>query len=137
MMNRSIVTTDVAVCFTTLSILFGTGGDNAGEAAGRVTAGIFLVAVGMIARPQTFPNVTEWESPALGKLLYVTELVGQQLRIESRRRRKKAGASQRNCGNCGLTEHPATDAEREAATTAAHRGKLGPPVRYSFREMHR
>src|SRR5688572_11718453 len=99
MMNRSIVTTDVAVCFTTLSILFGTGGDSAGEAAGRVRAGILLVAVGVIARPQTLPNVTEGESPALGKLLDVAKLVKQELGIEPCRRREKDRSPQCDRGD--------------------------------------
>jgi len=78
MMNRSIVTTEVAVCFTTLCILIGTGGGGAGETVRRIAAGVRLIAVGVISAPQTFPNVTEGKGSALGELLDVPQLVQQE-----------------------------------------------------------
>src|SRR5689334_6625541 len=109
MMNRSIVTTDVAVCFTKLRFLIGTSYRAACNASRGVVSRIDLEAVGMVSPPQALPNVMEGESFALRELLHMSQLMQQQLWIESRVARKKNRAAERDCSDGRLTEQKSTD----------------------------
>src|SRR5665647_2983450 len=117
MMYRSIVTTEVAVCFTTLCVLVGCQSGFALESARRVAARVCLVAVCVIAPSQTLPNVMERKHLALGKLLDVTKLVQEQFRIEARARREENSATESDGRDRRLSEHPPADAKRQPAAT--------------------
>src|SRR5689334_12538218 len=117
MMNRSIVTTEVAVCFTTLCVLIGCRSGLAPEAVRGVTARVGLVAVCVVTPPQTLPNVMKGKHLALPKLLDVPKFVQQQLGIEPGFRCQENGVTQRNRSNGGLSQHPASNSERQSSTT--------------------
>jgi len=110
-MNRSIVTTEVAVCFTTLGVLIGTSYGISGEAAGGVTARVCLKAVGVIPPPQTLPNVMEGKTFAFRKLLHVSVLVQKKLRIQPGPRREKDRFPQGNRCHRRLAEEKSAHAQ--------------------------
>lgn len=91
-----------------------------------VHAGVGLVAVGMIAAPQTLPNVTDGERFALSELLNVTEFMEQKLRVESRRRCQKYGSAKCDGSYRRPAQQPASHSERQAASTVTKLTELGP-----------
>src|SRR5687768_1122412 len=135
MINRSIVTTEVAVCFTTSFILIGSGGVRAGDSPCGIVACIGFVTVGPIPVTQALPNVTEGKSFALRELLHVTKLVKEQLGIESRCGRKEYRAPERDRGNGRLTQHPAAHPQRKTATAEPQIAQLGPARRQRLRQL--
>src|SRR3569832_983254 len=78
MMKRSIVTTDVAVCLTTLSYPFGVG---LPDARRRIRASVRLKAIPNIAVAHGLPQVAKRERPARLKLLNVAKLMQEQLDV--------------------------------------------------------
>src|SRR4051812_40982289 len=84
MMNRSIVTTDVAVCLTTLIILSEVNvHPTLTDARRGVVARIDLETISNIPAPQRLPQVENREGSARFKLVDVPKLVQEQF---SRRR---------------------------------------------------
>src|SRR5688500_13356341 len=136
MINRSIVTTEVAVCFTTSCILFGTSAGRAGEAAGSVTPGVGLVAIRVISPPQTLPKVTNGESFALRELLHVSELVKKQTRIGASPRRKKDRAPDGYRCDGTSSEDPAPDTEWKSTLPITKLAQLRPRVGECARQLH-
>src|SRR4029079_3964644 len=126
MMNRSIVTTDVAVCFTKLRFLAGTSYGAACHAARGVVSRIDLEAVRVISPPQALPNVMERESFALCELLHVSQLVQEKLRIESGIACKKDRTAKRNCSDSRLAEQNAADAQRQSTSPISQIAQLRP-----------
>src|SRR6476661_3979104 len=112
MMNRSIVTTDVAVCLTTLSSSR-TSLDGMAYAAGRIRPRIRLETVLVIPPAQTLPEIEQREGQTLLKLMDVPEFVQEQFRVGLERRSEKHGAPQRDRRSRPLAEAPARDAHRK------------------------
>ena len=135
MMNRSIVTTEVAVCFTTSCILFGTGAGKSLEAACGVASCVGLVAVGVIPSPQTLPNVTERKRSGFAKLLDVPELMQKKLRIEPGAACHKDGPAESYGCYGGLAEEKATNSQWKAAAPKSQRGQFGPAVGQIGRQL--
>src|SRR5512141_2237875 len=115
MMKRSIVTTEVAVCFTTLGVLVRSSFIRTPEASSRKIAGIGLEAVGVIPPPQALPNVMKGKTFALGKLLNVTILVQKQFRIEPRLRSEINRPAKRHGRHGPLTKQNSANPERQAS----------------------
>src|SRR6476646_6284897 len=117
MMNRSMVTTDTGVCFT--SGFLGRD-ERALEPACGIRSRIDLVAVSMVPATQAFPNVAKGERPALQKLLDVAKLVQKQRRVERSMGSEEYCSPQSYRGNRGLTQHQASDSGRKSASAKPH-----------------
>src|SRR6266536_3107262 len=124
MMYRSMVTTEVAVCFT-LSFLGDTGASRLGESTRREFTGVNLVRIVMIAVTQALPNVMERKAFARVELLYVTELVQQELRGGPSAGSQEDRSPERDRGDRLLAEEPAGDSRRNSDATELCRSQLG------------
>ncbi len=96
------------------------------NAARGVVSRIDLEAVGMISPPQTLPNVMEGESFALRELLHVPQLMQKELGIESRVACEKDRPAKRDCSDCRLPQHDATNAKRETTSPVSQLPQLRP-----------
>src|SRR5512141_38416 len=126
MMKRSIVTTEVAVCFTTLGVLVGSSFIRAFEASSRKIAGVGFEPVGVIPPPQALPNVMKGKTFALGKLLNVTILVQKQFRIEPRFGSEINRPAKRYRRNRPLTKQKSTNSEGQAPNPVSELSQFGP-----------
>src|SRR4051812_35221749 len=127
MMKRSIVTTDVAVCLTTLpssrTSLVGIA-----HAAGGIRPGIRFVTVLVVAPAQTLPQIEHGEGQTLLKLMDVAEFVQEQFRIRLERGIEKYGVPQRDCRRGTLPEEPSRHANRNPTASPLHALELRKPV---------
>lgn len=96
MMKRSIVTTDVAVCLTTLGVLSGTRCDVATQTALSIMTRVGLETVRVVAASEALPNVMKGKSFALRELLNVTVFVKKQLGMQPRAVREKYRPAKRD-----------------------------------------
>src|SRR5688572_18976618 len=114
MMKRSIVTTDVAVCFTTSQFLI--GGDLR-EPVGGVPARVGFVWVTGISVTHRLPQVAEGKGPAFQKLVDVTKLVQEQLGGKPSAGSNEDSPPQRNRGRVAGSQRPAGNPHRKSTAS--------------------
>src|ERR1700738_2103923 len=113
MMNRSIVTTEVAVCWTTGLPLH--GGWSAGHSARGVPPRVRLVGIPGVAVPQSPPQIAERKGTIATKLMDVAEFVQEQFRTERDPLGHPNRAPQGDPAHRSAPQTPASDAQRESA----------------------
>src|SRR3954466_3160119 len=109
MMYRSIVTTDVAVCFTTLRLSVGVGLAHSECYRGK-SPGIYFVRIRPVSASDGLPKITYRKAFSPSKLMDVPKLVQEESLVEALSGVKEDRAPESDAGDVGRAEHPAADA---------------------------
>src|ERR1700730_7323940 len=112
MMNRSIVTTDVAVCWTTGLPLHDEG--SVGQATRCARPRVRLVVIPGVSGPQRPPQVPEGKGTIGLKLMDVPEFVQEQFRPQRHPVGEPDGAPQGDPADRAESVAPSADPVRDA-----------------------
>src|SRR4051812_46475947 len=108
MMYRSIVTTDVAVCFTTLRLSVGVGLAHS-ECYGGKSPGIDFVRIRPVSASDGLPKITYRKAFSPSKLMDVAKLVQEERLVEALSGVQEDRSPERDTGDVRGAQHPAAN----------------------------